>query len=263
MAQDVKKALLPKKATSGRINVEEKKQRLKLWLEYCENNRREVGCDPPKGPFEKKHGWPAHTVRRLLESREKLEEENSGLPQQWSRIVKRPLFVLEVVLVEVLKDVRSRRIPVDAILLRALAHDTYTVLQNRMGVMPFPRPEFGKSWRELFKDAWGIQYFKMDGEADSVDLQLIQPAIAELISIIAEYPLEDVYNADETGLFLQAMAPWTLDFLRKSGIKSVSSRISILFCVNATGTDKLKPFILSELIFFFFFFLLFMSSLLT
>ncbi len=238
--------LQPKKATSSRIDLAEKKRRLKLWLDWDEENRARVDCEPSRAAFEKKQNWTPHTVRRLLELRDKLEGVESGVPFAWSRIVKRPLFVLEVVLVEVIKDVRSRRLPVDAILLRALAHDTYTVLESRMGVMPFPRPDFGKSWMTLFKTAWGLNYYKLEGEAGSVDIQLIAKDIERLISIIAEYPLEDVYNADETGLFLQTMSPWTLDFIRSSGIKSVSSRISILFCVNATGTDKHKPFMLSK-----------------
>lgn len=238
--------LLPKKAKIQRVSIEEKQQRLKLWLAWADTFQEMHSREPPMESFEKTQGWQTHTIRRLLKCREELETARPPFVNSMSRLIRRPLYALEVVLVEVIKDVRDRRLPVDAILLRALAHDTYTTLHNRMGGMPFPRPEFGKTWVELFKAAWGLDYYKMTGEAGSVDLQAIAKDIDRLIAIIAEYALEDVYNADETGLFLQTLSPWTLDFLRRSGIKSIASRISILFCVNALGTDKLKPFMLSK-----------------
>jgi hypothetical protein len=96
-----------------------------------------------------------------------------------------------------------------------------------------------------YKVAWGVGYHKMQGEAGSVDLEAIWPRIEEIAAIIDTYDLDDVYNADETGLFLQTMPDWTLDFDKKAGDAQVTSRVSILLCTNATGTDKRKPYILS------------------
>ena len=61
----------------------------------------------------------------------------------------------------------------------------------------------------------------------------------ELQSLIAKYDLEDVYNADETGLY------WKLEpnkFLARNfviGTKKPKDRITIMLACNATGTHKL------------------------
>ncbi|KAF9553932.1 hypothetical protein EC968_010022, partial [Mortierella alpina] len=177
-----KASIQPKTSQSGRVSLEEKRQRLKQWLTWVDLHKQQINKEPSKRSFELKNGWKSHTISRLLESKESLLGVCPASAQSMSRIIKRPYYALEVILIEVVKDVRSRGLPIDSILLRALAHDTYTVLFNRMGGMPFSRPEFGKSWVELFKDAWGLHYFKMNGEAGSVDLQAIEKDIQRLMA---------------------------------------------------------------------------------
>ncbi|KAF9102153.1 hypothetical protein BGX29_004895, partial [Mortierella sp. GBA35] len=167
--------------------------------------------------YERAHGWKPHTIERLMKDREKLEAVDPELVDERCRAIKRPFYALEVVLVDLIKDIRSQHLPVDTLLLRALAHDVYTILYNRMGFMPFPRPAFGGYWVESFKATWHLDFHKMKGESGSVDLDAIASDVERLKTIIAAYPLDDVYNTDETGLFLQAMSPWTLDFDRQPG----------------------------------------------
>ena len=105
--------------------------------------------------------------------REKLEAVAPIQANARFQIVKRPYHIVEAVLIELLKDIRSRHLPVHTVLLRALAHEVYTVLWNWMGSMPFPRPVFGYSWVEGFKGAWALEYHKMEDKAGSVDMDAI------------------------------------------------------------------------------------------
>ena len=83
-----------------------------------------------------------------------LEAVDPELAERRRRAVKRSFYPVEVVLVELIKDIRSRHVSMDTLLLRALAQGVYTVLESRMGLMPFPRPAFGGSGVERFKKAW-------------------------------------------------------------------------------------------------------------
>jgi hypothetical protein len=126
-----------------------------------------------------------------------------------------------------------------------MAHEIYTLLLSQVGTLLFDRPSFSIGWVYNFRRHWKIDYQYLRGEAGSVDMERIAGRIEEIKAIISDYPLEDVYNADETGLFLQTLSRWTLGREKSNGYKSATSRVSVLFCVNATGTDKRKPLVLS------------------
>ncbi|KAF8923585.1 hypothetical protein BGZ47_004671, partial [Haplosporangium gracile] len=111
--------------------------------------------------YERAHGWTPHTIERLMKDRGILEAVNPEMADKRRRAVKRPYYPVEVALVDLIKDIRTK------------------------------------------------------GEAGSVDLAMIASDVERLKIIITDYPLDDVYNADEIGLFLQALSPWTLDFGRQ------------------------------------------------
>ncbi|KAF9895720.1 hypothetical protein BX616_008984, partial [Lobosporangium transversale] len=126
----------------------------------------------------------------------------------------REFYPVELVLTELVLAVRRMRLPVDYSLLRFMANEIYTMLSLR--------------------------------NAGSVDLAKLAPQIANIKKITSQFSLADIYNADETDLFLQTVTQWTFDPAEelKAGTKPASSRVSILFCSNALGTDKRKPFIM-------------------
>ena len=98
-----------------------------------------------------------------------------------------------------------------------------------------------------FKEFWGYKLHELKGEASSVDWDAIRDDVKRINDILTEYDLNDVYNADETGLFLQSTSNWTLDLDPKTaGTKVSGTRVSLLSSTNATVTDKRKPFILSK-----------------
>ena len=61
-----------------------------------------------------------------------------------------------------------------------------------------------------------------------------------------QYRPEDVYNADETGLFFRMTPDQTLATQAVKGKKKDKARITVLLCTNATGTDKLKPLVIGK-----------------
>lgn len=63
---------------------------------------------------------------------------------------------------------------------------------------------------------------------------------------IAQYSPENQYNCDETGLFWKAIPDLSLSTYRIPGTKSNKARVTLHFCVNASGTHKMKPWIIGE-----------------
>lgn len=131
-------------------------------------------------------------------------------------------------------------------LVRLLAMIVYEHLLTKFGEMTFERPMFSRGWARKLMRFWGYERVKLQGEADSVNWSEIKEEVERLQKLISNYNLSDVYNADETGLFLQTASDWTVDNMKRSGAKTSASRISILLITNATVMDKVKPFMLSK-----------------
>ena len=65
----------------------------------------------------------------------------------------------------------------------------------------------------------------------------------EIQKIVIEggYPLDNVYNADETGLYIKSLPQRTLALVEEKqapGYKESKERVTIMNCSNATGTHK-------------------------
>ena len=61
--------------------------------------------------------------------------------------------------------------------------------------------QFSSGWLHKFKDRNGICQWKLEGEASSADEAAIADALPLLRERCSNYPLERIYNMDETGLF--------------------------------------------------------------
>src|SRR6185295_7915472 len=95
--------------------------------------------------------------------------------------------------------------------------------------------EFSAGWLQKFKKRNGIHQQKLHGEASSADLEAINDALPLLKSICENYPLERIYNMDETGLFYRLEPDRTLATHRLFGRKKNKERLSIALCANADG----------------------------
>ena len=73
--------------------------------------------------------------------------------------------------------------------------------------------------------------------------------MAELATIqaqLVQYLPQDQYNCDETGLFWKALPDRSLSTVPLPGAKRDKTRITIHYCVNATGNHKLQPWIIGK-----------------
>jgi hypothetical protein len=71
---------------------------------------------------------------------------------------------------------------------------------TNLGITNFQASE---GWLEKFKKRHDLTFKKVCGESASVDPCISQDWKNELIDLLVDYDARDIFNADETGLFLQ------------------------------------------------------------
>jgi hypothetical protein len=96
-----------------------------------------------------------------------------------------------------------------------------------------------EGWLEKFRIRHSITFKCISGESASVNEQDVATFAEKLPSLIRGYDPENIYNADETGLFFRALPDKTLALKREkcSGGKMSKDRLTILHCVSMAG-DK-------------------------
>ncbi|KAG9322752.1 hypothetical protein KVV02_007012 [Mortierella alpina] len=118
----------------------------------------------------------------------------------------------------------------------------------RKNILPEDQPikfKFSNGWLSRFKNRHGLKKYTTHGESESVDMEACKPRTEEIQGILADFDPEDIYNCDVTGLFLKTTSNTSIDLGPALGRKIIrDARVSILFCSNATGSDKRRPFIL-------------------
>ena len=90
-----------------------------------------------------------------------------------------------------------------------------------------------------FKKRNNIKQYRVTGEAGSAPIEDLPKYREELQSLISQYSLEDVYNADETALYWKLEPRKSLARGPVTGVKKPKDRITIMLACNLTGTHKL------------------------
>lgn len=109
-------------------------------------------------------------------------------------------------------------------------------------------PEFSLGWISKFKARHQIKSQTRQGEIGSVPIHS-EEEMKAIQTIAGEYQEEDIYNMDETGLYWKmsiSRGLLTQQQQQHSGFKKEKDRVSIAFCVNCTGSDRLPPWIIGK-----------------
>jgi hypothetical protein len=81
---------------------------------------------------------------------------------------------------------------------------------------------FSSGWITRFKKRNGLRRYKLHGESASVSLETLSQEREKLQRTLRRYNLDDIYNADETGLFFRMTPNETLAHSPVNGTKKVS-----------------------------------------
>jgi hypothetical protein len=152
---------------------------------------------------------------------------------------------LDAVLFEWFKQRRSEGVPITGPFLREKAKELHAQLNVEEAC------NYSSGWLTSFKQRHGIRYLKACGEKLSAD----DDAAENFVDFFADYVKEEgltpdqIYNADETGLFWRCLPRDTLvcaDETNPSGFKEARERVTVLVCSNAAGTHQCELLVISK-----------------
>lgn len=165
---------------------------------------------------------------------------------------------MERALIIWIEDNAQKRIPIDGNSIKQQALRFYQMIKDEQNSehlhsIPVKSYSFNAStgWFTGFLERHALHNIKIKGEIASGDQKAAQEFPAELKKIIADggYSPDQVFNADETGLFWKKMPRRTyVAKAQKSagGFKVEKDRVTFLFCSNASGDRILKPLLINR-----------------
>ena len=112
--------------------------------------------------------------------------------------------------------------------------------------------EGSSGWLRNFKSRHDIHEVRIRGEQRSADEAAATeyPPLLKKIIDEGQYGPEQIYNADETGLYFKMLPDRTLakrtDEQKTLGFNQAKNRVTILLCTNSTGTHKLPPLVIGK-----------------
>lgn len=99
---------------------------------------------------------------------------------------------------------------------------------------------FSRGWLDRFKQRHSLSFRRVHGEALGADDEAINEKFPRILNIISTFAFDDVWNADEFGLFYRQPPNWTLANTSVSGFKKEKTRLTFLACCNNDGSERLK-----------------------
>ncbi|CAG8475386.1 4743_t:CDS:2, partial [Acaulospora morrowiae] len=147
-------------------------------------------------------GVECFTISGILRNKEKFlqlyaDAKSSDLKK--TRIQMARFYSLEETLYKWFESLRSQNIPVSQDLLKIKAVELYNKAIEQ-GTQ-FSNFKASNRWLEKFQNRYNIHCKIITGESESICLNQVENERKELQQIIATFNIDDVYNADETGLF--------------------------------------------------------------
>lgn len=224
--------------------MSEKRKRVVLNLEQKLEIVKKVNTDQISvNKVALEYGIGIQTVRDIVKNKTKLEGfiQNSDSSQviKKRKTMKNSTYEeLDNVMIKWFQQKRAEGTPVSGPMCMAQADFFF----KKLGLTgPFNGTV---GWLRRFKERHGIRELKIQGEQLSGNLVVATEFCDNLEKLIKEkkFVKEQIYNADETGLYWRAMPTKTLASekeKRAPGYKISKDRITVLCCANASGDCRL------------------------
>lgn len=138
------------------------------------------------------------------------------------------------------KQARAKNIPLSGPIIQEKAME----FANDLKFMDF---KASNGWLESWRSRFSIGFFKVCGESAEVDENVVDDFRSKIGKIVEGYKAEDIFNADETGLFFKALPNKTLAPKGEAckGGKLAKERITVMLACSSTG-EKLKPLVIGK-----------------
>ncbi|GFO18872.1 tigger transposable element-derived protein 6 [Plakobranchus ocellatus] len=168
-----------------------------------------MGKTQTKKEIAEKYGIPANTLSTILKNREKLEKmaSTSAVNLGKKRIWPNKVEDVDEGLLTWFKQARALGAPINGPILMEKAGEPGKGLD--ISFVPC------SGWLGRFKRRHGIVFKAPSGEAASVDMSTVDTwRGSALQQLLENYNADNIFNANETGIFYKCLPDKTLDFKR-------------------------------------------------
>ena len=106
--------------------------------------------------------------------------------------------------------------------------------------------KFTVGWLSKFQKRWNLRSRRRYGESGDADMESVRDCVPSLASLVQSYHPNDVWNADETGLYYQMLPDRTISHAPLPGRKKAKVRLNLLVCSKASGIEKFPLMIIGQ-----------------
>lgn len=206
-------------------------------------NKVEEGTSKKKD-IAKEFGILPSTLSNILKNKsviqKNVEDEHLSIKRKRLRTC---LFEdIDEAMLKWVRAARSKNLPVSGVLLKQKAKE----FADSLGHEDF---EASTGWLDKFKNRHNIVGKTLCGESADANLGERDKWINNVLPrLIEKYDANDIFNADETGLFFKCLPNKTLAFKNEKcfGGKQSKERITVLVGSNMTGIEKLKLLVIGK-----------------
>lgn len=187
-------------------------------------------------------GLAHSTISTIWKNREKIKAafNDNVLAKKKLRPCEHP--DLDAALLQWFKNKRAQGVSISGPILLAKAND-FAAIQGKENF------KCSESWITRFRARHNIVFGKISGESGSVQPEVTQNWLETVWPEIRKgFKDDEIFNADETGLFFKITPDRTLKFRGEKcqGGKMSKERITVLVTANMTGTVKKKLLVIGK-----------------
>ena len=228
------------------------KKRVQHSLEFKAKVVREYDAGSRACDVARKFGIRESTFRTIYKKKAEILRNmqafgSSGDSSTRRKVAPRSVILTEKYLAAYINRKSRQNVPVGVSTIREQAIALHNVAARKCGADAAADFKASPGWLRRFLKRKGLHNLKFTGERASADVNAATEYPDRLAAIIEEegYTPETVFNADETGLQWKVMARSTYverEVKQAVGMKKEKVQVTLLLCVNAAGTCKLKPY---------------------
>ncbi|CBQ70028.1 related to transposases [Sporisorium reilianum SRZ2] len=175
------------------------------------------------------------TISRLLNQ----NPAQSSSPSSSRKKLSPTTEELDRLLAEWVDDQQKNGLMVNTHLIKLQGQRYQDMLNRRLPPHQQLPLRFSNDWLDKFCQRHSFRQQVAHGESASVQQGIINQELPTLRNLLQQFSPDDIFNADETGLFYNMPPNKTIAASPTSGLKKKKTRISILFACNSSGTEKL------------------------
>lgn len=101
-------------------------------------------------------------------------------------------------------------------------------------------------WIHRFKTRYNIKERNLCGESGKAKKEDYEDFYKTIELKMKGYDPKNIFNLDETSLFYKARPSKSIISKIRKGVKNYKDRITVMFCCNSDGSEKLAPFIIGK-----------------